>query len=114
MSKEWINWEIYSDAEKSVTQKHLRKEIVKHANTKAHLTANKLFLEREKKTIKTATISNMNHQRENTERCIRTAYQIVYEDRPYTDYEAPVNLQCKKWIRNAMNITFKVVMHGND
>ena len=94
LSKEWINCEISSDAEKSVAQKHLRKKIMKHANSKAHLTANKLFLEREKKTIENATISNMNHQRENTERCIRTAYHVAYEDRPYTDYEARVNLQC--------------------
>ena len=35
----------------------------------------------------------MHHQREATERCIRTAYHIAYNDRPYTDYETLVSLQ---------------------
>ena len=36
--KEWINCRIFLDAEKSVAQKQLTKKIVKHANSKAHLT----------------------------------------------------------------------------
>ena len=32
-------------------------------------------------------------EKQATERCIRTAYHIVYDDRPYTDYETLVSLQ---------------------
>eukprot|EP00795_Rhopilema_esculentum_P011890 gene11890-2443_t len=73
LRREWINCEISSDAEKSAAQKQLRKKIVKHANSKAYLTANKLFLEREIQSIENATISSINYQRQNTEKCIRTA-----------------------------------------
>ena len=55
-------------------------------------------LEKEKEIIKNVTISNMRHHREKTERCMRTAYHIAKEDRPYTDYEALINLQCKNGI----------------
>ena len=93
LSKEWINCKISSDAGKAVAQKLLRKKVVKHANSKAHLTANKIYLEREKETIENATISSMHHQREATERCIGVVYHIAYKDRPYTDYETLVSLQ---------------------
>ena len=35
----------------------------------------------------------MHHQREATERCIRTAYHIAYEDWGYTDYKTLLRLQ---------------------
>ena len=45
LSKEWVNCQISADAEKSAAQKLLRNKILKHLNSKAHLTANKLLLE---------------------------------------------------------------------
>ena len=98
LSKEWVNCQISADAEKSSAQKLLRNKILKHLNSKSHLTANKLLLEKEKEIIKNVAISNMKHHREKTERCMRTAYLIAKEDRPYTDYEALINLQCKNGI----------------
>ena len=52
LSKEWVNCKISSDAEKGVAQMHHRKKIVKHANSRAHLTANKIYWRERRKRLK--------------------------------------------------------------
>ena len=50
LNLKWINCKISSDAGKREGQRQLRKIIVKHANSKAHLTlANFSWIERNKK-----------------------------------------------------------------
>ena len=49
--KEWINCQISSDAEKSVAQKQHKKQIVKNAKSKTHLTLTNFSWKKERKQL---------------------------------------------------------------
>ena len=85
MSEEWSNWDIVLSGEKFVAQKSLRKMIAMHSTSKAHIMVERILKERMKSKIHMATGKSMAQYKAVMEKCL--------EDRPYTDYEAMLDLQ---------------------
>lgn len=96
LSKEWVCNEIeVANYEKSAAQKNHRKKILKHASSKAHITASKAMQQKRNDRIQRATISCRSHEQKMTEKCVGTAYYIAKENRPYSDNVQLICLQIK-------------------
>ena len=91
ISNEWSG--CCRDGEKATAQKALRKKIQKHATSQAHIAASNILSQQHEKKIETASLNSVAHSRKLTERCLRTAYFVGYENRPYTDYPELITLQ---------------------
>ena len=93
VSKEWIEGTVSTTGNKDVSQKALRKKIIKHCNSQSHEKASEILLGKNDKQIEKAILKSTAKAKETTKRCIRTAYFIAFHDRPYTDYPEIIQLQ---------------------
>ncbi len=95
LSNEWSGCSVRRDGEKVTAQKSkaLRKKIQKHARSQAHIAASDILSEQNERKIETASLNSVAHSRKLTERCLRTAYFVGYENRPYIDYPELITLQ---------------------
>ncbi|CAB3990140.1 Hypothetical predicted protein [Paramuricea clavata] len=98
ISTEWSACSVRRDGKKAVAQKALRKKIQKHAKSQAHIAASGILDEKEEEKVETALLKSVAHSRELTERCLRTAYFIGYQNRPFTDYPDILALQSRNGI----------------
>ena len=110
ISKEWIECTVFpcktKSRETSAAQKYLRKNITKHAKSNAHVTATNILKERQKRKIQSSTGLSVAQHQSATEKCLRTAYYVAKENRPYSDYENLVKLQQKN------GISLEVILHS--
>ena len=98
ITSEWTECKVGVVGEKRVAQKSLRKKIAKHEQSKAHNELVKVLKAREENSIKTSTVKGQDKHKEVTEKCLRTAYFVAYQNRPLSDYPDLIDLQEKNGV----------------
>ena len=93
LSNEWSACSVRRGGEKAAAQKALRKKIQKHARSQEYVAANNILAGKKRKKIGDGITQVCAHSRELTERCLRTAYFVGYQNRPFTDYPELLTLQ---------------------
>ena len=78
---------------KDTSEKTIRKKIIKHCNSQSHKKASEIVLAKTEQKNGAATLKSATKAGATTEKCIRTAYFIAFQDRPYTDYPEIIQLQ---------------------
>ena len=98
IASEWTECKVGVVGEKRVAQKSLRKKIAKHEQSKAHNELVKILKAREENSIKISTVKGQDKHKEVTEKCLRTAYFVAYQNRPLSDYPDLIDLQEKNGV----------------
>ena len=98
IASEWTECKVGVVGEKRVAQKSLRKKITKYEQSKAHNELVKVLKAREENSIKTSTVKGQDKHKEVTEKCLRTAYFVAYQNRPLSDYPDLIDLQEKNGV----------------
>ena len=64
-----------------------------HHKSQSHAKATEILARKNEKKIQSAVLAAKSRSRQTTERCLRTAYFVAAQNRPYTDYEELIQLQ---------------------
>ena len=82
ISRNWIEGTARTMGNKDASQKALRKKVIKHCNSKSHKKASEIVLAKTEQKIEATTLKPATKARATTEKCIRTAYFIAFQDYP--------------------------------
>ena len=93
LANEWTECKVKVAGGRSVAQKSLRKKIAKHDRSKAHNEVVRILNAKEQNSLETAKLNGQEKHKAVTERCLRTAYFIAYQNRPLSDYPDLIDLQ---------------------
>ena len=80
-------------------RKHCEKDTKTRKISSTYTAASKILAERMERKIETTSLKSVEHSRELTEKCLRTAYFVGYHNRPFTDYPELATLQSANGIK---------------